>query len=120
LLLSGTVALAASDLGSSLLAAGTKFTIINYDGNWNGGTFAGLANLSTTTIGLNQFVIQYDDLVGGTNFGGGAYGNGTGHVTLTVSAVPEASTFLVIGLGGIFAFAAVRLGKRMGLNVLNV
>jgi hypothetical protein len=37
---------------------------------------------------------------------------------VTITAVPEASTFFVIGLGGVFAFVAVRLGKRMGLDVL--
>jgi autotransporter-associated beta strand protein len=32
-----SVALSASDLGSGLLAYGTKFTLINYGGTWNGG-----------------------------------------------------------------------------------
>ena len=114
-----TVALSASDLGVGALplAMGTKFTLINYGGTWNNGTFTGLANHSTNlVIGLNRFQIDYDATSGGSNFGGGSVGTGSHFVTIT--AVPEASTFLVMGLGGIFAFAAVRIGKRMGLNVL--
>lgn len=32
------------------------------------------------------------------------------------AVVPEASSFLVIGLGGIFAFGAIGLGKRYGIS----
>jgi fibronectin-binding autotransporter adhesin len=111
--------LSISDLGSSLLAFGTRFTLINYSGTWDGGTFAGLPNYSTTlTIGSNRFAIRYDDPAGGSNFGGGAFGPGTGHVTLT--AVPEASAFLTVGLGGIFAIAAICLSKRAGVSLLNI
>jgi fibronectin-binding autotransporter adhesin len=114
-----TVALSGSDLGSGLLAYGTKFTLINYGGTWNGGIFTGLPNYSTSlVIGANRFYINYSDTTGGSNFGGGTYGGGSGPHYVTITAVPEASTFLTIGLGGIFAFAAVRLGKRMGINVL--
>ncbi len=113
------VALSASDLGVGALplAMGTKFTLINYGGTWNLGTFTGLANHSTNlVIGLNRFQIDYDSTTGGSNFGGGSVGAGSHYVTIT--AVPEASAFLVIGLGGIFTIAAVRMGKRMGINVL--
>jgi fibronectin-binding autotransporter adhesin len=115
-----SVALSASELGSGLLAYGTKFTLINYGGTWNGGIFTGLPNYSTSlVIGANRFYINYSDTTGGSNFGGGSYGFGSGlpHY-LTITAVPEASTFLTIGIGGIFAIAAVWMGKRMGLNVL--
>jgi hypothetical protein len=37
---------------------------------------------------------------------------------VTITAVPEASTFIVIGFGGIFACAGVRMGKRIGVIVL--
>jgi fibronectin-binding autotransporter adhesin len=114
-----SVALSASDLGVGAvpLAMGTKFTLINYGGTWNGGIFTGLANHSTSlVIGLNRFEIDYDDTAGGSNFGGGSVGAGSHFVTIT--AVPEASTFLTIGLGGIFAIAAVWMSKRMGVNVL--
>jgi fibronectin-binding autotransporter adhesin len=113
------VALSASDLGAGVLAMGTKFTLINYGGTWNGGIFTGLANHSASlVIGLNRFEIDYDDTTGGSNFGGGSVGAGSHFVTIT--AVPEASTFLTIGLGGIFAIAAVWMSKRMGVNVLKV
>lgn len=35
---------------------------------------------------------------------------------LVGAPVPEASSFLVIGLGGIFAFGAIGLGKRFGIS----
>jgi len=114
-----TVGLSASDLGIGAvpLAMGTKFTLINYGGVWNGGIFTGLADHSTSlVIGLNRFAIEYADTTGGANFGGGSVGAGSRFVTIT--AVPEASTFLTIGLGGIFAIAAVWMSKRMGVNVL--
>jgi len=109
-----------SDPVSTKLPLGTKFTLISYSGNWvqppghpQPNHFAGLPNGSSFTLGQNQWNIRYDDPTGGSNFGGGAFLN---HVTIT--AVPEASTFIVIGLGGIFTFAAVWMGKRMGVNVL--
>jgi autotransporter-associated beta strand protein len=114
-----SVALAAADLGvgAAPLAMGTKFTLINYGGTWNGGIFTGYANHSTNlVIGLNRFQIDYDNTTGGVNFGGGSVGAGSHFVTIT--AVPEASTFLTIGLGGIFAIAAVWMSKRVGINVL--
>jgi autotransporter-associated beta strand protein len=113
------VALSAADLGVGAvpLAMGTKFTLINYGGTWNGGIFTGLANHSTNlVIGLNRFAIEYADTTGGTNFGGGSVGAGSHFVTIT--AVPEASAFLTVALGGIFAVAAVWMSKRFGVSVL--
>ena len=66
------------------------------------------------SLGGQLWRIKYDDTPAGT-VNGGAYGN-----AVTLTAVPEASTFLVLGLGGVFAFAAVRMGKRLGVNVLKV
>lgn len=107
----GSVTLAASDLGSSLLAMGTKFSLINYGGDWNGGIFDGLPNYSTSlVIGSNRFAIRYDDTSGGSNFGGGSLGLGSHYVTIT--AVPEGSSFLIFGLGGIFAVAIRRLANK--------
>jgi autotransporter-associated beta strand protein len=115
------VALSAAELGSGMLAFGTKFTLINYGGTWNNGIFTGLPNYSTAlTIGANRFQIKYDDTTGGSNFGGGTYGGGVGPHYVTITAVPEASTVLIMGLGGVLAIAAARVGKRMGVNVLNV
>ena len=115
--LSGGVGLLTSDLGGALLAMGTKFTLINYGGVWNGGTFAGLPNYSTTlVIGANRFAIRYDDTTGGINFGGGSVGLGSKFVTIT--AVPEASTFVAFGIGLAFTVGLVWVGRRMGVNVL--
>jgi fibronectin-binding autotransporter adhesin len=112
--------LSISDAGSTKLPYGTKFTLISYSGSWvqpaghpQPNHFAGLPNGSSFTLGMNQWNIRYDDPNGDSNFGGGSFAN---HVTIT--AVPEASMFIVVGLGGIFAFAAVRMGKRMGFNLL--
>jgi fibronectin-binding autotransporter adhesin len=116
-----TVALSGSDLGSGLLAYGTKFTLINYGGTWNGGIFTGLPNYSTSlVIGSNRFYINYSDTTGGSNFGGGTYGGGIGPHYVTITAVPEASTFLTIGLGGVFALAAVWMGKRLGVSAFKI
>lgn len=113
----GAITFSPSDLGSTLLAMGTRFTVINYGGTWNNGTFIGLPNHSTSlVIGLNRFQIDYDSTVGGSNFTGGDLGAGSHYLTIT--AVPEAGAFLTVGLGGIFAIATVWMGKRMGINPL--
>lgn len=80
---------------STALDLGTKFTVVRYTGSWDGGTFAGLSNLATITVGANTFEIRYDDTVAGANFGGGTAGG----TYLTLTAVPEASAFLFGGLG---------------------
>jgi fibronectin-binding autotransporter adhesin len=103
----------------TLLAMGTKFTLINYSGTWDGGTFAGLPNYyPNLVIGLNRFQIRYDDISGGSNFGGGSLGGGTSYVTIT--AVPELSSFFTVGLGSIFALAIVSLGRRAGYSLLKI
>jgi hypothetical protein len=101
----------------ALLPITTKFTVVNYGGILTG-TFASLPNLSTFVLGSNTYQIRYDDTTGGTNFLGGNYGGGIGPHFVTITAVPEASTLLTIGLGGIFAVAAVWMSKRMGVNIL--
>lgn len=112
--ITSAAALAASDLGGSVLAMGTKFTLINYGGTWNGGTFAGLPNYATSVvIGPNRFQIIYND-----TSGAGAFGTVGQPHWATLTAVPEASAFLTIGLGGIFAIAAVWMSKRLGVNAL--
>jgi hypothetical protein len=40
-----------------------------------------------------------------------------GAASFVYAAVPEASSFLVVGLGGIFAFGVIGLGKRYGISV---
>lgn len=119
----GTV-LNLTDLGSTKLTYGTKFTLINYSGSWlqplghpDPNHFLGLPNGSSFTVGQNQWNIRYDDTTGGSNFGGGSLGSGSGYVTIT--AVPEASAFVTTGLvmlcGAIVAWQC----KRKGIAILN-
>jgi len=48
------------------LASGTKLTLINYTGSTLSGTFAGIADGGTITVGANKFVVDYDDTLGGS------------------------------------------------------
>jgi autotransporter-associated beta strand protein len=78
--------LSAVDLGSGKFVNGTKLTLISYDGTWNGGTFDTHPDDSLITVGANDYVINYNDTTGGSNFGGGTFTN-----YLTLTAIPEAS-----------------------------
>jgi autotransporter-associated beta strand protein len=84
------------------LPIGTKFTMVSYSGTWDGGTFDGAADDSNVTIGLNEYVINYNDTTGGSNFGGGSFSN---YVTLT--AVPEVNASLLGGLVTLVVGAAI-------------
>ncbi|MCE9546374.1 MAG: autotransporter-associated beta strand repeat-containing protein, partial [Planctomycetia bacterium] len=101
LTLLGTVNLNLTDLGiDTLLPGGSKLTLISYSGVWNGGIFAGYADDSIFTFGSNQWLINYNDLVAGSNILGG--GAGPNYVTITTfvpSGVPEPSTLALAGLG---------------------
>jgi hypothetical protein len=104
--------LALADLDNTLVANGTKLTLISYAGAWNGGTFDGYADDSLVTVGVNQYVLDYNDTSGGHNFGGGEYGN---YMTLTsanIAAVPEASSFLFGGIVCV-ACAGVHYGRKL-------
>lgn len=76
----GSANLVLSDLAGApaALPAGNKFVIVNYTGQSLTGTFAGLAENSTVTIGANTFVIRYADTDDGL-------GNPGLYVTLEVS-----------------------------------
>jgi autotransporter-associated beta strand protein len=75
------------------IAAGTKLTLIDYSGhNWNGGTFVGLPNHGTVTLGSNTFVIQYDDTSNGSQSGQ--------FVTLTAANDPYTDWAAAHGIGG--------------------
>jgi autotransporter-associated beta strand protein len=96
--LNGTVTLNLADLGtSSLLAIGTKFTLVSYFGAWTpGDVFNGFADDSTFTLFGNDWQINYNDTSAGS-VNGGAFGNA---VTLTTIAIPEPSAAVVLlGLG---------------------
>ncbi|MEX0642811.1 MAG: autotransporter-associated beta strand repeat-containing protein [Pirellulales bacterium] len=84
---------------SSPLAGGTKFTLAGYiAGMWNGGTFKDKPDGSTVTVGVNQFVLDYDDIASGVNFVADL-GSSNRFVTLTsVIPIPEPSVMLFGGL----------------------
>lgn len=100
--LSGTVTLTLTELASGVLAHGSKLTLIDYVGVWNGGTFTYLGNAladdSIIMLGGNQWQFNYNDTVGGANFASDQTGS-TGYVTMTV--VPEPSIVLLGGLGAL-------------------
>jgi hypothetical protein len=85
------------DAGNTKLAHGTKFTLISYAGTWNNGIFVGHPDDSLLSVGVNDYIINYNDTLAGLNFGGGDHGK---YLTLT-AAVPEASAFL---FGGMVSF----------------
>lgn len=76
----------------------------------------------TITSGFVAGVNTLDFIVhnGGTGIGNNSGGSNPAalrvEMTGQATAVPEASSFLVIGLGGIFAFGAIGLGKRYGIS----
>jgi autotransporter-associated beta strand protein len=76
---------------SMVLPSGTKFTLIRYQGAWNGATFNSYVDGGLVAVGANQFVIDYNDTTGGVNFGGGT-SSGTYLTITSITAVPEAST----------------------------
>lgn len=99
LTLLGVSTVSFSDLGSgTTLALGTKFTLISYDGAWNGGVFTGYADDSTFSFAGNTWQINYNDTSAGTNFTSNATAFGTSFVTMT-TVVPEPSTWALLGLG---------------------
>jgi len=108
--LTGDVSLNLLDLDiDTALPVGSKLSLISYTGNWDGGTFTGFADDSTFTLGSNLWKIDYNDTVAGANLLGG--GAGPNYVTMTVAALPEPGTLVLLGLGGI-ALGAARWRRK--------
>jgi autotransporter-associated beta strand protein len=78
----------------------TVFAMISYSGNWNGGLFtyggSPLANGSTFTAGSQDWRIDYNSSTGGLNYTGDYLPTSK---FVTVTAVPEPSTFVLGALG---------------------
>ena len=80
----GGATLSLVDLGSGVWTGASSFTILNNtSGNSVSGTFFGLTEGASLTVGSNNFTVSY---LGGT-------GN---DITLTVSAVPEPATYAAL------------------------
>ncbi len=96
LALGTTAALVGNDLGGGALGLGTVLTLATF--TTRTGTFAGLADGSTFTLGSNVYQINYGTLSGHSNA-----------ITLDVTAnvVPEPSTwaFLALGVAALFLLA---------------
>ena len=103
LTLNGSVTLSLVDLAEigQLLANDTKFTLMSYNGSWNNGTFSGYADDSKFTFAGNQWIINYNDATGGSNYSSEQIGSSS-FVTMTV--VPEPSSLgLALVAGGFLA-----------------
>ena len=108
--LAALVTLALDDIATTDTAfdEGTKFALINYSGNWNGGLFTygtAISDDVTFIAGLTTWTINYNDTTGGENFTG-QYNNAGKFVTLT--AIPEPATDALLALAG----AALLILKR--------
>lgn len=104
--LGNTTALTFTNLGTGAWSPGEKLTMLSYSGAWNGGLFdfgGVVADDSTIVAGGTQWVFDYNDVSGGTNFAGDL--TGSSYVTLT--AVPEPGTGMVL-LAGVGALVAGR------------
>lgn len=94
----GVAALNLTDLGSTTLAIGTQFTLIdNQSVLPTTGFFIGLAEGAIVTAGTNQFEIRY------------AAGIDANDVVL-IAAIPEPATLstLLLGAGGLLGFRRLR------------
>jgi hypothetical protein len=88
---------------------GNKLTLIAYDGPWNSEIFSGYADDSIFMLGANQWLINYNDPIAGSNFQADAVNNGNLFVTIT--AVPERSTWIA-ALVGLFALVVFACRQR--------
>jgi fibronectin-binding autotransporter adhesin len=91
-----------TELFSGTLAVNSKLTLISYTGGWTSTELfnylgSTLADDSTFTLGSNQWLFNYDDTSGGSNFITDQAGAAR-FVTMTV-VIPEPTAALLGGLG---------------------
>ena len=101
-----TASLSGTDLGNTILAHGTTLVLATTTTGivtTTNGFFNGYTDGSDITIGSNVYQINYGDLAGYTN-----------DLTLmVVAAVPEPSTYVLLGLGGLLLFVVARRQRRL-------
>lgn len=107
-------AIAFSDLSQTPAAfePGTVLTLVNYGGQWNGGTFSlngtALAQGGEFTMGQSSWWIDYTAQAGGANFGSdhiaGSY--------INITVVPEPSVFALLAIGALLWAGWARFPKR--------
>ncbi len=105
--LSGDVMLTVADLApgdGTAFAIGTTFSLINYSGSWNQGTFtfegSTLADDSQFSTANNIWQIHYNSLEGGDNFSGD-YLPGLDNSFVNITAVPEPGSAALAALGAL-------------------
>ncbi|MDY0166459.1 MAG: autotransporter-associated beta strand repeat-containing protein, partial [Thermoguttaceae bacterium] len=108
LALLGNVSLDLVDLAApaGALPVDTKFTLISYSGDWNGGVFEDYANYSTFTSGLNEWRIRYNDVAPDLN---GAFGS---FVTLRVIPEPSSIVLLLAAVFGLLLRRRARFSRN--------
>jgi len=113
--ISGTVSLDLVDLAASPapFSAGTTLSLVSYSGSWNGGLFSvggtAVADGGSLAIGTQIWTIDYDAVVGGSNFSS-EYLPGGRFVNLRVVPVPEPTTLGLL-LAGLCAAGSRRVRK---------
>ena len=104
----GTLDLGLADLSSSTWALGDKLTLISYAGGAITGGFSGFADDTVYTFGTNQWTLNYNDTMAGTNYISEALG--PNNVTFTLTAVPEPTSLMLISAPAILL--AMRRRRR--------
>ncbi len=94
-----------TELFSGTLAVNDKLTLISYTGGWTSGELfnylgSTLADDSTFTLGANQWLFNYNDTTGGSNFTADQSG-AVNYVTMTV--IPEPNVAALLGGLGVLA-----------------
>lgn len=87
--------LALTDLGSATLSMPTTFTLFHSTSSSVAGTFSGLAEGASVMVGANSYTISY-------------LANGGTDITLSAGAIPEPSTYAMIGGALVLTAAACR------------